>query len=52
MLLQQCVDVKTISDILGHSTINITDATYTYVLDEGKKRATDIKLLHITLFKK
>lgn len=42
MLLQQGVDIKTISDILGHSTIKITADTYTHVLDEGKKRATDI----------
>jgi hypothetical protein len=35
------VDMKTVSDMLGHSTITITADTYTSVVDELKRAAAD-----------
>ena len=39
------VDMKTISDMLGHSSITITADTYTNVADELKRAAAD-KIAH------
>jgi integrase len=35
------VDMKTVSDLLGHSTITITADTYTSVIDDLKRAAAD-----------
>ncbi|WP_297430710.1 site-specific integrase [Clostridium sp.] len=36
------VPLKTVSNLLGHSSINITADTYTHVLKKEKEKATDI----------
>lgn len=41
-LFRNGVDVKVISEILGHSDINITYDIYTHVIAEQKKKAVDI----------
>lgn len=42
LMLEQGVDIKTISTLLGHSTIKITADIYTHVLDHTKRKATNI----------
>jgi len=41
-LFKNGVDVKVISELLGHSDISITYDIYTHVIDEQKKKAIDI----------
>ena len=36
------IPLKTVSNLLGHSTINITADIYTHVLKKEKEKATDI----------
>lgn len=41
-LFKNGIDVKVISELLGHSDISITYDIYTHVIDEQKKKAIDI----------
>lgn len=42
ILLNNAVDLKTISSMLGHSNIGITFSTYSHSLDKSKRKAADI----------
>jgi len=39
LLIMEGVDLKTISEILGHSSISITADVYGHVLEEQKRKA-------------
>ena len=39
LMILEGVDLKTISDILGHSSISITADIYGHVLEEQKRKA-------------
>lgn len=41
-LFRNGVDIKVISELLGHSDINITYDIYTHIVNEQKKKAVDI----------
>lgn len=41
LMIMEGIDLKTISEVLGHSSITITADTYVHVLDEAKKKAAD-----------
>lgn len=41
LLLQEGEDLKTISELLGHSSISITADFYTHITDEHKKKAVN-----------
>lgn len=41
-LFRNGIDVKVISELLGHSDINVTYDIYTHVIQEQKKKAVDI----------
>ena len=41
-LFKNGVDIKVISELLGHSDINITYDIYTHVIQEQKKKAVDV----------
>jgi len=38
-MILEGVDIKTISDILGHSSISVTADIYGHVLEEQKRKA-------------
>jgi integrase len=40
-MILEGVDLKTISDILGHSSISITADVYGHVLEEHKRKAVE-----------
>lgn len=42
MLFKQGVDVKVISELLGHSDISVTYDIYTHVIESQKKKAVDV----------
>ncbi len=41
LMIYEGVDIKTVSEILGHSSINITLDVYAHVIEEAKKKAAD-----------
>lgn len=41
MLLQNGVDIKTVSELLGHADVSITYNTYIHVIQEQKKKALE-----------
>ena len=41
LMILEGVDLKTVSDILGHSSISITADIYGHVLEEQKRKAMD-----------
>ncbi len=41
LMLSAGVSLKTVSDILGHSSIQVTADTYGYTFEEDKQRALD-----------
>jgi integrase len=41
LMLLEGIDIKTVSEVLGHSSITITMDIYGHVLDEAKKKAAD-----------
>lgn len=41
LMIYEGVDIKTVSEILGHSSINITGDVYAHVIDGAKKKAAD-----------
>lgn len=42
MLLNNGIDLKIVSDHLGHADIQITAGTYTAVFDSSKKKTADL----------
>ena len=42
ILFKQGVDVKVISELLGHSDISVTYDIYTHVIESQKKKAVDV----------
>ena len=40
--LEKGFDMKALSEILGHSSVNITLKTYAHVLDEHKRRSMEL----------
>ena len=49
-MIENQVDVKIVSELLGHSSIEITLNTYVHSTDEGKRAAANVqrKLLYST----
>ncbi|NLT97606.1 MAG: site-specific integrase [Christensenellaceae bacterium] len=41
LMIYEGVDIKTVSEVLGHSSINITLDVYAHVIEEAKKKAAD-----------
>jgi len=41
LMILEGTDLKTVSEILGHSSITITADTYAHIIDEAKKKAAD-----------
>jgi integrase len=41
LMIYEGADLKTVSSVLGHSSINITADIYAHVIDEAKKKAAD-----------
>lgn len=42
LALKRGVDIKVISDILGHASVNFTYNTYVHIIDEQKRNAVDL----------
>lgn len=47
--VEKGVDVKTLSVILGHASVNFTLDRYAHVLDKQKRKTMDLLLTGITL---
>lgn len=42
LALKRGIDIKVISDILGHASVNFTYNTYVHIIDEQKRNAVDL----------